>query len=534
MPVFYETRSALNLKSLDEQVSRGSFLYCLFDLEGSKPVRQDTKTEWSRLGEDQLRVIIEAVPSGMIMVDRSGKIVLVNGQIERLFGYNRSELLGQSVDILVPNASRVQHPAHRESFFSDPRARAMGVGRDLFGLRKNGEQVPVEIGLNPVVIEKEQFVVASIVDITERKRAEDRLRLVIEAAPSGMLMVEKAGKIVLVNSQIERLFGYNRSELLGQPVEILVPVPSRDKHPGFRESFFAVPEARAMGVGRDLYGLRKDGTQVPVEIGLNPLVSQGESFVLASVVDISERKRTEQTIREKVIELQRSNEDLQQFAYVCSHDLQEPLRVIANYTQLLAKRYQGSLDDKGNQFIGFIVDATKRMQGLINDLLLYSRVQTRQQEFQDTNCEDAISAALSNLKMAIQESNAYVEYGKMPTIKGDVLQLTQLFQNLIGNAIKFRSEERPHVQIAAQNESGRWRFSVRDNGLGLDMKYADRIFVIFQRLHSKEAYPGSGIGLAICKKIVERHGGSIWAESEPGKGTTFVFELPQTSSAKRV
>lgn len=503
-------------------------------LKGGKPLLKDKKTEWSKLGEEQLRLIIEAAPSGMIMVDRHGKIVLVNSQIENLFGYDRSELLGQAVEILVPHSSRDQHPGYRDSFFSDPKARAMGVGRDLYGLHKDGRKISVEIGLNPVIMEGEQLVVASIVDITERKRAEDRFRLVIEAAPSGMLMVDRAGKIVLVNSQIERLFGYDRSELLAQSVELLVPQASREKHPGFRESFFADPTARAMGIGRDLFGLRKDGTQVPVEIGLNPLFSQGERFVLASVVDISERKRAEELLREKVTELQRSNEDLQQFAYVCSHDLQEPLRVIANYTQLIAKRYQGSLDDKGNQFFGFIVDATKRMQGLINDLLLYSRVQTRQQEFRDANCTEAVRAALANLKVAVQETGAQVEFGDLPTVKADVLQLTQLFQNLLSNAIKFRSGEAPRIQIAATKEGSNWRFIVRDNGLGLDMKYADRIFVIFQRLHSKEAYPGSGIGLAICKKIVERHGGSIWAESELGKGTTFEFTLPQATSPKQV
>lgn len=360
------------------------------------------------------------------------------------------------------------------------------------------------------------------------KLDESRLRLIIDTAPSGMLMVNQSGVIVLVNSQIERLFQYDRKELLGQTIEMLVPLHSRERHPEHRASFFANPQARAMGSGRDLFGLRKDGMQVPVEIGLNPIMTEGERFVLASVVDITERKRSETLLQEKVLELQRSNEDLQQFAYVCSHDLQEPLRVISNYTQLLARRYKGKvLDQSADEFIEFVVDATKRMQELINDLLLYSRVQTKGQEFHETNCSTVVELAVANLKMAITETCAEVNCEPLPTVKGDSSQLLQLFQNLISNAIKFRSKATPVINIRAEESPNHWTISVADNGQGFDMKYASRIFIIFQRLHTKEMYPGSGIGLSVCKKIIERHGGRIWVESEPGIGTTFHFTLPK-------
>ncbi len=223
------------------------------------------------------------------MIDRSGTIVLVNTQIERLFQYQREELLGKAIELLVPSAFREKHPDYRDSFFSEPKTRAMGVGRDLFGLRKDGMQIPVEIGLNPLVSEGETFVLASVVDISERKRSEERLRLVVEAAPSGMIMVDESGHIVLVNSQVERLFDYSRDELIGQSIDRLVPSGVRDKHPEHRAAFFADPKARAMGVGRDLYGERRDGTRVPVEIGLNPLMTEGERFVLASIVDITNK-----------------------------------------------------------------------------------------------------------------------------------------------------------------------------------------------------------------------------------------------------
>ncbi len=362
---------------------------------------------------------------------------------------------------------------------------------------------------------------------------EERLRLIVEAAPSGMIMVDEIGRVVLVNSQIERMFGYSREELLGQSIDMLVPTAVRDKHPCHRAQFFADPKARAMGVGRDLYGQRKNGSELPVEIGLNPLMTNGERFVLASIVDITERKHSEAILQEKLLELQRSNEDLQQFAYVCSHDLQEPLRVISNYTQLLARRYSDQLDQDAKDFIEFTVDATKRMQELINDLLLYSRVDTKGKEFVSTDCNQTVAMAMANLKVAIDESGAQVHCAQLPAVEADGSQILQVFQNLIGNAIKFRSTDAPVVTISAEETSKSWTFAVKDNGQGFDMKYGDRIFVIFQRLHTKEMYPGSGIGLAVCKKIVERHGGAIWVESEPGKGTTFRFTMPKSSAQNK-
>jgi len=364
--------------------------------------------------------------------------------------------------------------------------------------------------------------------------SEERLRLVVEAAPSGMIMVDELGRVVLVNSQVERMFGYSREELLGESIDLLVPSSVRAKHPCQRAGFFADPKARAMGAGRDLYGQRKDGSQLPVEIGLNPLMTDGERFVLASIVDITERKHSEALLQEKLLELQRSNEDLQQFAYVCSHDLQEPLRVISNYTQLLARRYSDKLDQDANDFIDFTVDATRRMQELINDLLLYSRVDTKGKEFVSTDCSQIVAMALANLKVAITESAAVIEFDELPIVGADSSQLLQVFQNLIGNAIKFRSDANPVITVSAEDAGKNWLFSVKDNGLGFDMKYGERIFVIFQRLHTKEMYPGSGIGLAVCKKIIERHGGSIWAESEPGKGAKFSFTMPKLAEATRV
>jgi hypothetical protein len=225
-------------------------------------------------------------------------------------------------------------------------------------------------------------------------------------------------------------------------------------------------------------------------------------------------------------ELERSNAELEQFAYVASHDLQEPLRTIASYTQLLARRYRDKLDSDANEFMDFIVDAATRMQDLINDLLSYSRVGTRGHEFQPTDLNKVLENALQNLDLRIKDSGATVTFDNLPTLLGDDRQLLQLFQNLIGNALKFRGEVPPKVHVGVIQHPGEYVFSVRDNGIGIDPQYAERIFLVFQRLHARGEYPGTGIGLAICKKIVERHGGRIWVESAPGKGSTFRFTIP--------
>lgn len=274
----------------------------------------------------------------------------------------------------------------------------------------------------------------------------------------------------------------------------------------------------------------KDGHLLPVEITINFLQFEGREYNVAFVTDITERRRAEEHLSQQTAELSRSNSELEQFAYVASHDLQEPLRMVSSYCGLLARRYQGKLDKDADDFIHFAVDGATRMKNLIDSLLLYSRVGRRGKPFVPINSTDNVQAALANLEMAVEEAGAAVTFGRLPVVYADSVQLTQVFQNLIGNAVKFRGAEPLRVHISARCESAghdpsQWVFSVQDNGIGFEQEFSERVFVIFQRLHTREQYPGNGMGLAITKKIVERHGGRIWVTSEPGAGTTFYFTL---------
>jgi PAS domain S-box-containing protein len=255
-------------------------------------------------------------------------------------------------------------------------------------------------------------------------------------------------------------------------------------------------------------------------------------MVLLAIEDITERKRAERELKQAdelkqaVEALELSNRDLEQFAYVASHDLQEPLRMVSSFTQLLAKRYRSKLDKDADEFIDYIVAGAKRMQALINDLLTYSRVDTRGESFGLVDSEAAFNQAMANLRLTIEEGEAVITHDPLPPLIADNSQIVQLFQNLLGNAIKFCSKEPPRIHVSAEQENNEWVFSFRDNGIGIAPEYFDRIFVIFQRLHNREEYTGTGTGLAICKRIVERHGGRIWVESEPSKGSTFYFTIP--------
>jgi PAS domain S-box-containing protein len=375
---------------------------------------------------------------------------------------------------------------------------------------------------------------ASVIDLKAKPgdpgsrlaQMESRYRGLLEAAPDAMVVVNGAGEIILLNLQAEKRFGYPRDELLGQQVTNIIPTGFADRiiADGLRSAADAL--AQQIGTGIELVALRKDGSEFPIELMLSPLEGSDGILVTAAIRDISVRKAAEASLLQKVDELARSNEELGQFAYIASHDLQEPLRMVASYTQLLSRRYKGRLGADADEFIAFAVDGASRMHRLIEDLLAYSRVGTRGTDLVCTSSEEAFGQALVNLRGSIEESGAKVTHDPLPEVLADEPQLVQLFQNLLGNAIKYRRAGVPRVHVSVVRNVGRnWRYAVRDNGIGIDPQYFERIFGMFQRLNKRDEFAGTGIGLAICKKIVERHGGTISVESRPGHGSTFHFTL---------
>jgi PAS domain S-box-containing protein len=488
--------------------------------------------------EGRYRGLLEAAPDAMVVVNQSGEIVLLNAQAEKQFGYQRDELIGQKVKTLIPEGFAERLIADGTRTSAEALGQQIGTGIELSGLRRDGTEFPIEIMLSPLESPEGILVTAAIRNITLRKiaekhlvRMEGRYRGLLEAAPDGMVVVNQFGEIVLLNAQATKLFGYNSDELLGKKIISIIPKGFAERliADGTRSAAEAL--AQQIGTGIELRGRRKDGAGFPIEIMLSPLDSGEGILVTAAIRDITGRKNAEAHLVEKVEELNRSNEELEQFAYIASHDLQEPLRMVASYTQLLSRRYSGKLGSDADEFISFAVDGANRMQQLIQDLLSYSRVDKKGHELQEVSSDRALQQALVNLRGAIESSGALITNAPLPKVKANEIQLIQLFQNLVGNAIKYQGPGVPHIHIsAARNGSSRWTFSVQDNGLGIEAKFFERIFGMFQRLHKRDQFDGTGIGLAICKKIVECHGGKISVESVPGMGSTFHFTLIASDS----
>jgi PAS domain S-box-containing protein len=488
--------------------------------------------------EGRYRGLLEAAPDAMVVVNQGGEIVLLNLQAEKQFGYRRDELVGQQVKNIIPKGFAERLLADGIRTAAEALAQQIGTGIELSARRKDGSGFPIEIMLSPLESAEGILVTAAIRDISVRKAAErhleqmeGRYRGLLEAAPDAMVLVNQSGEIVLLNLQAEKQLGYRRDELVGQQVKNIIPEAVAER---LIENTLRGPEspsAQKTGAGVELSARRKDGSEFPIEIMLSPLESAEGILVTMAIRDITTRRKAEAHLLLTVKELNRSNEELGQFAYLASHDLQEPLRMVASYTQLLSKRYKGKLDSDADEFISFAVDGANRMQRLIQDLLIYSRVGTKGKDLLQTSSETALLDASANLRGAIEESGALVTHDPLPMVLADEGQLVQLFQNLIGNAIKYQNPGIPTVHIsAAANGGGKWVFSVKDNGLGIDPKYFEKIFGMFQRLHKREEFAGTGIGLAICKKIVERHGGSISVESKQGDGSTFRFALLESRS----
>jgi PAS domain S-box-containing protein len=530
--------------------------------------------------ESYYRAMFDNAGVGITRVDLEGALADVNQKFCDMVGYTRDELLGCRVSTITHPDDYNQGASFREQLVRGALNSVTGEKRFL---NKSGSTIWVRRTMSIVrdAAGDPEFVISIVEDITSRKRIEQRqalehaVTLMLADAPGisevmprviqkvcetldyaygarrvfdiehGVLhTMESWSDPTLVSDEFLRTSmqsvasrggGLNRQVwLTSSPVwlaELAQEKTLRRREAALRSglrSAFAVP----ILVGGGFYGVMefcarevRARDERVIEIA-ETIAKQVGQFIGRKQAELALREANAELTR-KAQELVRSNSELEQFAYVASHDLQEPLRMVSSYTQLILRRYGDRLDGDAKEFMDFIVDGATRMKRLIEDLLAYSRVGTRGKELQPTDCETALKKALTNLRAAIEESHAVVTHDPLPTVAADDVQLVQLFQNLVGNAIKFRNHEAPRVHVSAEEQTESWIFGVKDNGIGIDPQYFDRIFMVFQCLHAKGEYPGTGIGLAICKKVLERHGGRIWVESEPGKGSKFCFALPK-------
>jgi PAS domain S-box-containing protein len=475
----------------------------------------------SKESEEKYRALLEAAPDAMVVVNTDGEIVLLNVQAEKQFGYRRDELLGQKVTNIIPVGFAERLIADDLRSAEDALAQQIGTGIELIGRRKDGSEFPIEIMLSPLKSAEGTLVTAAIRDITALKFAEEKFRLAVESFPSGMVMVDDAGKIVMVNTETERLFGYLRKELIGHPVDILVPARVRSQHARQCKHFVREPKTRRMGANRHLFAVRKDGTEFPVEVGLNPIHTRDGLLVLSVIVDISERKRIERLKDE--------------FVSTVSHELRTPLTSISASLALLTGSADTTLPEATKRLITIAHTNTQRLVRLINDILDIEKIESGTVIFNLQRVE-----IRSLIKQAIESSRALADsYGvrlrfaesTAQEVRADADRLMQVFANLLSNAIKFSPRD-AEVVVAVEDHDEQVRITVRDHGCGIPEAFRSRIFGKFAQADASNARHkgGTGLGLSIVKQIVQRLGGEVGFSDAPGDGTIFYVELPRVEA----
>ncbi|HEY1119381.1 MAG TPA: PAS domain S-box protein [Acidimicrobiales bacterium] len=487
-----------------------------------------------KASESLHRGLLEAAPDAMVVVDATGTIQLVNGQAEVLFGYDRAELTGQAVEVLVPEEHRRIHPTHRTGYSTAPRTRPMGFGLDLAARRKDGSVFPAEISLSSIETEAGRLVSVAIRDVSERKAAEARFRGLVDAAPDAMVIVDPDGLIELVNSQTEAMFGYGRGELVGRPVEVLVPPRFRAHHPGHRTAYAGAARVRPMGAGLDLYGLRRDGTEFPVEISLSPLQTGDRVTISAAIRDVSVRKRAEavqmaafdreREASRRLREVDRLRSD---FLSTVSHELRTPLTAIRGFADLLVDHWEATEPDQRLALVQRIAGAGLRLDRLIEDLLDFTRLERGQLgiELRAHDPAELVDDALRHVAVSLERHEVDVDVEPGLLVLVDEAAIARVLVNLLTNAAKF-SPAGSTITVRVRAAGDRIELSVTDRGEGIPAGEHDRIFDRFYRVERGAARrPGTGVGLAIVKEFTEAQGGDVHLRSTPGEGSEFTVRL---------
>ncbi|PIR37203.1 MAG: hypothetical protein COV35_10610 [Alphaproteobacteria bacterium CG11_big_fil_rev_8_21_14_0_20_39_49] len=492
------------------------------------PIRKNIKNN------TPLQTVMDTILDGLIIIDKVGTILSFNPAASRIFGYTAEEVVGRNVKMLMPNPYHNEHDSYIRNYIKTNDAKVIGIGREVSAKRKNGKVFPIELGINEMVLEGKLFFVGMIRDISKQKKAEKRIRNSVEALkesqaflklimdnnPDLVFVKDKDFKMVEANlacrsvypkEMQDKIIGYTTiEEYSPKEAEAFLEMDKKAFKKGYSETFETIrfPD----GKKRTLYTQK-----------IRFKARNGEKFILGIGRDVTERESLIQSLTD-------SNEELERFAYLASHDLQEPLRMVVNFTELLESEYSSKLPKEAREYLRFASSAGHRMQIMVNDLLEYSRVGQEAERLVNVDFNLSLEDAKENLMESIKQHNAEITNDKLPVIKANPIRITRLFQNIIGNAIKYTDDnKKPKIHITAIQKNNSWLFSITDNGIGMNGQYLEKIFIPFKRLHSYNDYKGTGVGLSICKKIVENLGGKIWVESRLGQGSTFFFTIPKSS-----
>ncbi len=482
---------------------------------------------------EEFGAVFETVPAAILLVDDSGQIVLANSDVSVLFEYETGELVGKPIEVLVPKDVRSGHPELRTAYQVLPHRRTMGSGRDLHGVTKSGRLIPVEIGLSTVEIDNRRYSVASVVDVSAMIAQQQRTRSAIDATGTAMLMVAPDGKIVLSNAAAEDMFGASHGGLLDTSIDNLVPERFRRHHAVYRASFTATPVVRKMGVGRELFGLRRDGSEFPIEIGLTPINEHGKTMVMVTVIDISARVKTEQDMREKNTVLARLNDDLTQFAYSASHDLKAPLTTIQGLLGCVIEDINGENYAEALLNANRTKDLTHRLAQLIESTLGLAQSESYEDaDFEPINLSSLVDDVETSLQATFDALGVELRRNFAPGCApvSQTVRIRHILENLVSNGAKYadRQEDQPFVEVSASIDAGTFTLTVRDNGVGIPEDSHQHVFKRFRRF-GRHDVEGSGVGLALVKQHVERLDGNIRFSSSP-QGTTFVVDIPQPNA----
>jgi PAS domain S-box-containing protein len=467
---------------------------------------------------DVMSQVLEFAPNGFALTMGDGNIVLVNAELERMFGYSREQLLSSRIERLLPERFREGHALLRDGRWNDFKPRSLGAGRELVGLRADGSEFPIEIGINALQTPRGMMVVETIADISVRKRLEKMFQKIVEAAPCGIVMIDDQGRIAMVNPQTESMFGYERSELIGNPLEMLLPERLRAAHGGHRRAFTANPALRQMGVGRDLTARRKDGFEFPVEIGLNPVAGNPEGLVLAMVTDITRRNTLQ-------LELRQANANLEEFMYAASHDLKSPLRGISDLVEWIAEDLGTGVAPEVARNLTRVSDRVQRLDRVIDDLLAYARAGATSGDGVTVNPRAVVDAVLEILPRP-PDFAVTVHVDAQPFVTSRA-PLESMLRNLISNAVDHHDRTAGNIAIRVEDDGRYCVFKIADDGPGIPPAHHERVFRMFQTL-ARGDQRQSGIGLALTKRLVEAHGGWIKLDSAEGaRGATFSVWWPR-------